>query len=150
MTVAACASSGQAAANWLSGTQASAEYRDEARGLTLAPGWDWPADLDYPDKVDGDDIAYEKNTGRIDAGLYWYCSWALTYVEADTDADRTTALRQVLRLRETKYYQIGVATDNIPMFDAALDSAGDDDTKLRRLIGITCSDIKESKSNDDS
>lgn len=55
--------------------RAIAEYRDEAGQLQLAPGWTWPADLaDYKDVVDGDEIKYEINIGRVDAAWYWHCS----------------------------------------------------------------------------
>jgi hypothetical protein len=110
-----CTSSGSASdRDALTAAQTRAEYWQEAKTLTLAPGWKWPADspqatgiLDN-DPGDGGRNVYERGFGRAWADDYWFCSWKGHLVSADlSDTERDQALTEAEKIRNTHRYRNG-------------------------------------------
>jgi hypothetical protein len=73
----------------------------------------------------GKGAVYSTEIGQVDATSYWFCAWSRALIDADTEKDRQAALDQVLRVRETPFYKIGLV-DTEPL-DAVLEAteAGD-------------------------
>lgn len=127
----ACGQSG----DWVSADETTKEYFDEAKTLQLAPGWRWPTDPGYLDTADdGKKIVYGSGAGRVDAAWYWHCSWARTYFSATDETLRRTAFREVLRLRESAFYRLGLAPDDQAARDRVLKAAEQGDTSMLHLI----------------
>ena len=89
--------------------EANAEFFDEAAQWTLPEGWGWPDGPVYSGVgPDGARAVYGPDIGRVDATFYWFCAWTLTLIEATDGTEREHALEQVLRVRETPYFQVGL------------------------------------------
>jgi hypothetical protein len=128
------------AAQWISADQAALEYEDEARKLTLAPGWEWPQEKQYESHAaDGKKINYGLNTGRVDAAWYWHCSWANEYFEATSATEIDAAFEQVLRLKESAFYRYGLSPQDKGTRDKVLALAESGETEqLRDIIRANC------------
>jgi hypothetical protein len=120
--------------------EATQEYFDEAARWELPPGWGWPEGIVYTGEApDGAGVVYEPNTGRVDATLYWFCAWSRTLLGADSEADRATALGQVLRLPETPFYKVGLLPDGRASFDGKLGAAeAGDFRELTEITEVNC------------
>ncbi len=85
---------------------ATVEYRAEAAGLTLAPGWTWPGEP-IPSTYQGSEIRYEKGYGKQAADQYWFCSWAVRAVESRPGTkERAEAVRQFQTLPSKYYFEV--------------------------------------------
>jgi hypothetical protein len=85
---------------------ATVEYRAEATGLALAPGWAWPQEP-IPSTYHGSEIKYEKGYGKQAADQYWFCSWAVRAVETRPGTkERAEAVLQVQALRSKYYFEV--------------------------------------------
>ncbi|HEY3002685.1 MAG TPA: hypothetical protein VGJ44_10050 [Kribbellaceae bacterium] len=85
---------------------ATAEYRAEAAGLTLAPDWTWPQEP-IPSTYQGDEVRYEKGYGKQAADQYWFCSWAVRAVEGRPGSrQRAEAVRQLQTLTSKYYFEV--------------------------------------------
>ncbi|MDI6106030.1 hypothetical protein QLQ12_46445 [Actinoplanes sp. NEAU-A12] len=127
-------------AQWISAEQATLEYKDEARKLALAPGWEWPQGRQYESHAsDGNEINYGVNTGRVDAAWYWHCTWARNYFSATSTAERGAAFQQVLRLKESAFYHYGLVSEDKGPRDRVLALAESGETEqLRDTIEANC------------
>jgi hypothetical protein len=116
------------------------EFRAEAAGLELAPGWTWPAQPVAAVADDGRGIMYEKGWGRQAADYYWYCSWASRTLDPRlAEAERRAALGHVLEVRTTYYFKTALAPVSRPAFEEILMSAEQGDVrKLRRDYELNC------------
>jgi hypothetical protein len=129
----------QGSSQWVTASEATAQYRDEARQLRLAPGWDWPSDLGYEDFVEGDRVMHEANLGRADAAWYWHCSWARRFLNPISPTDQAASLSEVLKLRTSAYYKWGLDDVERRRRDKILDDAVAGDTKMfKRIIDLNC------------
>lgn len=140
MIVGCSGNSPRGSSEWISANQAKAEYVDESRRLILAPGWRWPEAPQYESKAsDGRKINYGVNAGRVDASWYWHCSWARTYFAAESSRDRETALKEVLRLKESSFYRYGLTLEDQSARDnlLALAESGDPE-QLKAIIDWNC------------
>jgi hypothetical protein len=85
---------------------ATREYRDEAAGLTLAPGWSWPEEP-IPATYQGSEVRYELGYGTQAADQFWFCTWAVRAVEArPASADRIDAVRRLQVFRDMYYFKV--------------------------------------------
>lgn len=124
---------------WIDAEEAAAEYRDEASRLRLAPDWQWPSQIVYDEKKHGMDALYGVNTGRIDASWYWHCSWGRQYLGEPDGEKRGEYLVQVLAVRESAYFKIGIAAEDRPMMEGILNRLAEgDDSDFRELIEVNC------------
>ncbi|MEV5818381.1 hypothetical protein ABUL04_21785 [Micromonospora harpali] len=118
-----------------------AEYRDETKRLTLAPGWHWPTDLskDFPSQAeDRKQILYEVNRGRVGASLYWHCSWARTLLSSDS-SKHEEARAQVKLIRESALFKWGLAGKEKSYWErllGELDNGATDEYK--KMIDTNC------------
>jgi hypothetical protein len=124
---------------WIGPEEAAAEYLDESGKLKLAPGWSWPTP-EYSERDSGGNLLrYGEGIGRVDAAWYWHCSWASTYLDATDPATRGAALSQVLRLRESAFYSIGLLPGDREARDKILDAASQGrDAELRNIVELNC------------
>lgn len=121
------------------GERVVAEYLAESKTVQLAPGWQWPTDLTYPNVVDGDGIKYEINIGRVDAAWYWHCSWARTYLASDDQSIKDAALVEVLKLKTSSYYEWGLDEVERGRRDKVLDDVTRGDIKsFQQIINLNC------------
>ncbi len=100
------------AGRWLTPAEAVAEYRQEqaaleARGFRLAPGWHWPAEIEFEKTgPDGAPMVHQQGSGAGRADAYWFASWAGRAVSTRVSrGQRQAALRQLERVRQTLYYR---------------------------------------------
>jgi hypothetical protein len=115
--------------------QVTAEYFDEAKKLELAPDWSWPTDPGYfSNDPEGASIRYGVNSGRVDAAWYWHCSWARTYFALPPGTDRDRAFAEVLKLRESAFYEWGLLPEDRAARDKVLDAAKLGDFRTLHLI----------------
>lgn len=99
--------------HWLTRQGAVAEYRREARGLELAPGWSWPAKLPFLRRgPDGAPMRYESGFGAGQASIFWFCSWASTAVApSQAPAARRRAILELPRVHRTPLFTRGLLHD---------------------------------------
>jgi len=108
----------------LTAEQTTAEYRAEAATLQLAPGWSWPSQPVPAKAPDGNDNVYEPGFGKQAADYYWYCSWSSRVLDpATSDADRKSALDNVVQIKGKYYYLTALADDSKPYLDGVLNSS---------------------------
>jgi hypothetical protein len=116
----ACGTEGaeQVGRDYLTAAEATTQYRAEAKKWALAPGWTWPTPP-YPGVgPDGSPAVYGLDIGRVDATLYWFCSWGrLLSGATSSTVDTNSALRNVLRVDETAFYRVGLLTPDRDAFD---------------------------------
>jgi hypothetical protein len=126
-------------------SQVVAEYRDESKNLQLASGWRWPTKLAYQEKMDdGKRLMYEVNTGKVDAAWYWHCSWASAFFSATDPDDRTAAMNQVLRLRDSAFYRWGLDAKGRRQRDEILaDARAGNVSNLKQVIDLNCPRVSE-------
>jgi hypothetical protein len=119
---------------------AKAEYVDETKKLNLAPGWTWPTDPGYESSnPDGSTNLYEVNAGRVDAAWYWHCSWARTLLAATDANERARAFVEVLRLKESAFYEWGLQERDRRARDEVLEKAQAGDTEpLSQIVMLNC------------
>lgn len=106
--------------------EAVTEYREEAKTLSaLAPGWKWPSDVGFPSKMDdGVETRYQRGFGAKEADYYWYCSWSSRAVSATaTEADRKKAVDQIMRVRDTRFYNDSLQDSSRAVFERILKQA---------------------------
>lgn len=85
---------------------ATREYRDEAAGLTLAPGWDWP-EAPIPATYQGSEVRYERGYGTQAADQFWFCTWAVHALQArPASAARADAVSRLQALRGMYYFKV--------------------------------------------
>ncbi|MEU7923471.1 hypothetical protein [Micromonospora zamorensis] len=124
---------------WIKANQAVAEYRDEAAKLKLAPGWEWPSQVIYDEERHGMEALYGVNTGRIDAAWYWHCSWGRQYLGETDLAKRAEYLPQVLALRDSAFFKLGLAVEDRPAREDTLNRlASGDVSEFRNIIEVNC------------
>lgn len=87
-----------------SADEATREYAAATKEWSLAPGATWP-EHPYLSTLHGGEAMYEKGSGKIDASFDWWCSWALRLKTPQTDEQRRETEMNVLRIRETPFYQ---------------------------------------------
>ncbi|MGD0167353.1 MAG: hypothetical protein ABSC51_08695 [Gaiellaceae bacterium] len=86
---------GPPAPHW-SANGVEAEYRSEARQLTLAPGWGWPAELGFDPGTPAEPMHYKAGFGAGQADSRWFCSWATRALAESLPARaRRAALEQL-------------------------------------------------------
>lgn len=117
--------------------EANQQYQDEAAKWDLPTGWEWPAEPYSGQGPDGVRAVYGTKIGQVDATSYWFCAWSRALIDADTEKGQQAALDQVLRVRKTPFYQIGLE-DSGPL-DAILASAEAGDlSKLASDTELNC------------
>lgn len=123
----------------LTAAEAAAQFREEARTLTLAPGWEWP-EKEYTDEEDGTPHTYGAHMGRVDAGLFWYCTWADRALSPDlSEEERADAAETLLEFRDTAAYTKGVVKEDRQIYDSILDKAAlGDYSELQASHGPFC------------
>lgn len=130
--------------------QTRAQYWDEAKKLSLAPGWKWPPRtpkgvgiLDR-DPDDGAGNSYSPGFGRSWANDYWFCSWQDRLVNQELNKqERQTALKMAKKIRQTHRYKN--ATDDLgrQQYDAMLQNADLGDlSEIRADFKASCQSIK--------
>lgn len=119
--------------------QTVAEYREEAQELTLAPGWNWPADLAFdPAGPDGRPMVYQRGYGKTRAAWYWYCSWGRVYLASEGTA-RDDAFTEVAKVRDTFFYKVALVPQDRATFETALSKAGlGDASEIAADVGANC------------
>lgn len=84
-------------------------------------------------------LGQEKDDGRVDAAWYWHCSRARTFLQATTVRQRSDALRQVLRIRDSAFYEYGLEETDRQARDEVLDEAAAGNTdQLALLVNANC------------
>ncbi len=125
---------------YLTAAETADEYRAEAAGLDLAPGFGWPATPILGTAPDGAAMVYEPGFGRQAANHYWYCTWARTAVTADA-AQRDVALAEAMKIKDMYYYTDALAFESRPFFDQVLASAELGDLSgLSNDVNLNCVD----------
>jgi hypothetical protein len=139
---AGCSSEASSDEEYITAAEATEQYLDEAKKWTLAPGWSWPISPGYAATADdGRAVFYGPNIGRIDASYYWHCTWGRTLLAADP-TERSTAAEQVLRVRDSPYYLVGLLPeDREPVEDALRALEAGDESLLRPLIELNCPEV---------
>jgi hypothetical protein len=131
-------------ADGMTPAEATAEYLSESKTLTLAPGWNWPADPAFDTTgPDGKPMFYQRDYGKTRAGWYWYCSWGHTYLAADTTA-RADIWTQLIKVRDTSFYKVAMLPRDQVTFDDVLTKAETGDlTDLTEFIANACPDATQ-------
>jgi hypothetical protein len=82
---------------WMTPKETVAEYRREAKGLRLAPKYDWPTKVSLANVgPDGAPMRYEAGFGAGRADFFWFNTWVITAISPHVaDAKRRFALRQL-------------------------------------------------------
>jgi hypothetical protein len=136
----ACGTSGTPKANAgppaITHQQARKEYLDEATKWSLPSGWRWPDGQIYSGQgPDGTGMVYEPTTGKVDSTHFWFCAWSRALLGAHSQADRAAALKQVSRLPETPFYQVGLLSGDQSHYNSILTGAKAGD--LQPLAEVT-------------
>jgi hypothetical protein len=118
----------------------AAEFREEAAGLTLAPGWRWPAVPIPRTAPDGRRMMYERGFGTQAADRHWYCSWAAHALDPGVGASaRRQAVANAASLRKTYYFTTALAPESRPLVEDLLSRAVHGDFRgLRRDVELNC------------
>jgi hypothetical protein len=112
---------------------ALAEYRAEAKRLTLAPGWNWPTKPSWlsGSGIRGSRVGYASGYGTMQADFRWFCSWASQAASPKQSAHaQRRAFDQLARLPRTHYYQL-LIPDERAIMDARIARA-----KVGRSSGL--------------
>lgn len=89
---------------WLTRAEATAEYRQEEKSLTLARGWRWPSRIEMPGTASGA-VRYEQGFAAGRASIYWFCSWATVATNSQSSPElRKHALQQLPLIHETPLF----------------------------------------------
>lgn len=125
----------------LSPNGAAAEYTREieeldARGFTLAPDWQWPADGLSLESTgpDGAPMTYEKGYGAVQADRYWFYSWASQAVDGCDLTEQRRAIEQLRRVRDTLFYREKLPEDQAYTDQIVERAARGDLTMLREWV----------------
>ncbi len=138
--VASCTEGANEGPPYLTAVEATEEFRSEAAGLTLAPGFEWPAQPIAATAPDGAGMVYEKGFGRQAANHFWYCTWARTALTSE-GAARNAALAQAVQIKDTYYYTTALAFESRPFFDRVLANAELGDLSgLSNDVNLNCVD----------
>jgi hypothetical protein len=122
-------------------SQITVEYRREAAGLALAPGWGWPMNPGFPSTgPDGALMTYETGYGRTRADTFWFCSWATAYLSSQKSSPaHTQAATQMAGVLTTFFYKVALVPSDRPQFASMLTRAFKGSTaSLNTHVRLNC------------
>ena len=130
--------------------QTRAQYWDEAKRLSLAPGWEWPprapegVQILDNDPDDGAGNSYSPGYGRSWANDYWFCSWQdRLLTQGLAEKELQTALKMAKKIRQTHRYKNSVDDDGRRRYDEMLRNAGLGDlSDIRSDFNASCQSMR--------
>jgi hypothetical protein len=101
------------------------EFAAESERLTLPPHAGWPPALTVPSQGPGGARqVYQVGYGRVEADLYWYCSWEQFFLKQPAGSPaRESAASALLTVRQTYLYQNALQSPDRTFFDDTLNAA---------------------------